>query len=110
MATFAFHVNASGLLYHSVIVIDIVETANVLQPFMKLIRAYRLGYKFLPATAVDKDAIGKIKKDIFISQAHQLLIKMLPNHERKSKEKDSLPLIFFEKLFNTLYIQFHVIV
>ena len=33
VATFAFHVDASGLLHHAVIVVDILQAAGRLQPF-----------------------------------------------------------------------------
>ena len=109
VSAFAFNVNGTGLLHHTVVIVNILhlDTAHVIQTLLKLGSRDRLCYQFLPATTMDENTLGKVG---LVTALQQLLIEVLPNHEGKAKEEDGFILMLLQEGFHSFYIQFHVFI
>ena len=57
MPALTLHINAAGLLDHSIVVVNVIQSADILQMLMEFFGTDGLADKFFPAAAMNQNAV-----------------------------------------------------
>ena len=105
MTALAFHIDAAGLLRHSVVIPYIEDPADFPESVPEFLCGHRLLRQLLPAAAMDQETMFQMKP---VTRSFQRLIKIFPDHIGKPEYKDQSVTGLLKKCLHSLEIQRHI--